>query len=162
MNAKFESRVVLLAALLCAGTILAACGHDHNSFYPSLADADKAGETTHSWIPEFLPKTSRNIHEAHDLSPEYEWCAFEFDPADSDSLKRALTPVDQPTEVANRIPNPHVSWWPQVLTGDLKAGQIHEAGLRTYLFRRRVNAVETAGYLFAINWQKGQGFFYAR
>ena len=162
MNAQLQSRIVLLAALLCAGTILAACGHDHNSFYPLLADADRDGEITHGWVPEFLPKTSRNVHEAHDLSPEYEWCAFDFDPAESTGLKDTIKSTDPLLKSVMTIPNPHVSWWPQALKGTLNVEELHSVGLQLYVFRRPANAVETATYLFAVDWQKGRGYFYTR
>jgi hypothetical protein len=159
MNAKLQSRIVLLAALLWTGTILAACGHDHEPFYSSLADADKNGEITRGWVPEFLPKSSRDIRLAYDLSPSREWCGFQFDPADSATLKGTLRPADH---LVRTIPNPHVSWWPQVLTGTLNVDEISRSGLQLYLFTRPANAVDTEMYLFAIDWQRGRGFFFSR
>jgi hypothetical protein len=42
----------------------------YEAFYPSLADARKDGAIIRGWIPdEFLPRSSRSIHEVHDLSP---------------------------------------------------------------------------------------------
>jgi hypothetical protein len=162
MNAKLQYRIVLLAALLGAGTIFAACGHDHEPFYSSLADADKNGEITRGWVPEFLPKSSRDIHLAYDLSPSREWCGFQFDPADSASLNDKLKPADQLPESVRTIPNPRVSWWPRILIGDLKIDEIRRSGLQLYVFTRPANAVDTATYLFAVDWKKERGFFFTQ
>lgn len=160
MKPKPEAKAAFLVALFCAAAIFLGCGHDHNSFYPTLADADNDGETTHGWIPDFLPKTSRNIHEAHDLSPEDEWCAFEFDPADSATLRQALKPLGDLHD--REIPNPRVSWWPRLLTGNVSVDKIQPSGLQLYLFTRQADAVQTAAYTFVIDWNKAQGYFFTR
>lgn len=77
-----SSKAFLLLAVLCVGLascLVAGCGDRRQSFYPSLADADKAEASARSWIPnDLLPGSSRAIHEVHEISPSTEWCAFEF------------------------------------------------------------------------------------
>jgi hypothetical protein len=82
---------MLLACCCAVILVIASCNrHDNESFYPVVSDAEKDGAITRGWIPEFLPKTSRNIHETHDLSPSTEWATFEFEPRDSETLRSAL------------------------------------------------------------------------
>lgn len=159
-----RARKSLSVAVLCAGLIsaLVAChGDRQESFYPSLAAADKDGAITRGWIPDdLLPTHSRDIHEIHELSPSTEWCAFEFPAADSDSLEKSLQSVDVLPPAVRRVPNPGVSWWPPVLTGTLDTEAIHKAGLHLYAIERPATSVTSDVLLFAIDWEKGRGFFY--
>jgi hypothetical protein len=159
---KIRPGMTLLFAAVCFATTFMSCGHDHDSLYTSLADADKAGEITHGWIPDFLPKTSRNIHVLDDLSPQREWCAFEFDPTDSTTMRQDLKPVDRLSEtVITRIPNPHVPWWPHSLTGNLNVDEIRRSGLQLYIItRQQASARRIQAYLVAVDWQKDRGFFF--
>jgi hypothetical protein len=131
------------------------------SFYPSLAEAGKDGAITRGWIPDdLLPRSSREIHEIHDLSPNTEWCAFEFAAADSENLRKNLKSVDAlPTSVRG-VPNPEVSWWPNMLKGTLDGERIHREGFDLYTVETPSTSVTTDILLFAIDWSKGRGFFY--
>src|SRR6185437_1517957 len=146
--------IVLGLGLSC---ILIACGgHDVQTFYPSLADADRNGAITRGWIPYFLPSSSRSIHVVGDLSPSTEWCAFEFLPADSQSLRKKLkNSVDVLPQSISRVPNPRVPWWPAILKGTINAARVHEAGFELYVLVEPATSVTTSTSLFAINWQKG-------
>jgi hypothetical protein len=128
--------------------------NDHSeSFYPSLAEAGKDGATTRGWIPdELLPRSSRAIHEIHDLSPSTEWCAFEFVPTDSQNLLTNLKRVDVPPPSVSHVPNPGVSWWPSVLAGNLDVQKIRNAGFDLYFMERPATSVGSAVWLFAIDW----------
>jgi hypothetical protein len=133
------------------------------SFYPSLSDAVKDGAIDRGWIPDdLLPTSSRSIHEIHDLSPSTEWCAFEFLPTDSQKLITNLKHVDSVPASLKRVPNPGVSWWPPVLSGNLNAKRIRKMGFVLYMTQRPATSVTTETWLFAIDWAKGRGFFYSR
>jgi hypothetical protein len=142
--------------------LLAGCRRHNERFYATLADADKAGELTRGWIPEYLPQSSRNIHEI-DGSPTFEYCAFDFSPADSQNLKAAIMPVDSLPEWARQIRNPRVSWWPAVLTGRLDVHAIHNGGFELYTHSESetVSGTGTVSYLFAIDWARGRVLFYS-
>jgi hypothetical protein len=142
-------------------SVLLGCGGDRReSFYPSLADTDKAGAITHGWIPDdSLPGSSRAMHEIHEISPSTEWCAFEFLPTDAQFLRKNLKSVDALPPSVRRVPSPGVSWWPALLKGNLDAGKIHREGFDLYLVERR-GSVTTDVLLFAIDWPNGRGFFY--
>src|SRR2546427_3277989 len=157
------SKAFLLMAL-CVGLGLLpwGCGHDSESFYSSLADADKDGAITRGWIPnDLLPGSSREIHEVHDISPSTEWCAFEFLPTDSQRLLKNLKSVDALPPPVKHIPSPHVSWWPSVLKGNLEVEKIRKAGFQLYVVERPETSVTTEILLFAIAWPEGRGFFYS-
>lgn len=142
-------------------TLSAACGGSHRvSSYASLADADKDGAITRGWIPEFLPASSRNIHETHENSGDVEWCAFECSPRDSQELQKALKSVDSIPVSVQHIPNPRVAWWPAVLTGHVDVNRVRSARLQLYIVEMPVNSVTSEIRLFAVDWTKGTGFFY--
>jgi hypothetical protein len=154
----------LVLALLCVGLtfVLFACQSDRReSFYPAFADAEKGGAITRGWIPSFLPESSHAIHEVHDMSPSTEWCAFEFSPGDSERLRRSLKIVDALPRSMQRVPKPGVSWWPVLLQGNLEVEKIRNAGFELQMVERSETAVSTEVLLFALDWQKGRGFFYS-
>jgi hypothetical protein len=132
----------------------------YESFYPSLSEAAKDGAISRGWIPDdLLPSSSRAIHEAHDLSPSREWCAFEFAPTDSSKFLRNLNRADVPPASIRHVPNPNVAWWPPVLVGNLEADKIHKAGFEIFVAERQATSVTTEVWLFAINRTEGRGFF---
>jgi hypothetical protein len=158
------SRAFLLLAALCVGLavfFVAGCGDHQESFYPSLADADKAEAISHGWIPDdLLPASSRAIHSVVEVSPSREWCAFEFLTADSQNLRKNLKPVGVLPASVKHIPNPGASWWPALLRGNLDARKIRTAGLELYVVERPGTSVSKEVFVFAIDWAKGRGFFY--
>jgi hypothetical protein len=126
----------------------------------SLADAQKDGAIDRGWIPDFLPESSRAIHEVHDISPLTTWCTFEFLPSDSQGLRKSLKGVNAPTPSVSRVPNPGKSWWPAVLQGNLDIQKIHGMGFELYVIVAPDTPSSTEVLLFAIDWAKGHGFFY--
>jgi len=138
------------------------CSGDHfESFYPSLADAEKDGAITRGWIPgDILPPSSRTIHVVGELSPSKEWCAFEFLPTGSESFLKNLKSVDALPPQVKHIRSPDMSWWPSVLEGNLDVEKIHKAGFQLFVVERPANSVDMGIYLFAVDWSKGHGFFY--
>jgi hypothetical protein len=152
----------LIVTWIVVARLSASLSDRYESFYPSLAEAAKDGAITRGWIPnEFLPRSSRSIHEVHDLSPSREWCAFEFVPTDSQDLLANLRHVDVPPPSISHVPRPGVSWWPSVLVGNLDVEKIHKAGFDLYFVERPATSVTTEYWLFAIDWSKGRGFFYS-
>jgi hypothetical protein len=153
--------MMALAILLFLGCTLLGChGDRRESFYPSLADARKDGAIDRGWIPDFLPESSRSIHELHDLSPSTAWCAFEFLPTDSAVLRKSLKADAGSLSRVRRVPDPGKSWWPAVLAGDLDDAKIHGAGFELYALVEPETASTKEVLLFAIDWSNGRGFFY--
>jgi hypothetical protein len=147
---------------LCLASFLLGCsGERRESFYPSLADADKDGAITRGWIPDdLLPGSSRAIHEVHEISPSTEWCAFEFLSQDSQGLRKNLKSVDALPASVRRVPSPGVSWWPAVLKGNLDIDNIHKAGFELYVVEKPATSANTDILLFAVDWPKARAFFY--
>ena len=156
--------VVAVLVLIVSWVVVSRVFNDRfESFYPSLAEADKDGAITRGWVPdEFLPRTSRSIHEVHDLSPSTEWCAFEFVPTDSQNIFANLKRVDVLPQPVRHVPSPGVSWWPSVLAGDLDVEKIHKAGFDLYFVEKPATSVTTAVWLFAVDGSNGRGYFYSR
>jgi hypothetical protein len=151
----------LITAWVVILRLSASLSDRYESFYPSLAEAAKDGAIARGWIPdEFLPRSSRSIHELHDLSPSREWCAFEFVPADSQNLLANLQHVDVLPTSVRHVPSPRLSWWPSVLLGNLDVEKIHKAGFDLYFVERPASSLTTAHWLFAIDFSRGRGFFY--
>ncbi len=140
---------------------LAGCHSDrHESFYPSLADARRDGAIDRGWIPDFLPESSRSIHELHDLSPSTQWCAFEFPPAEAPALHKRLKSDGSSIPPVRHVPDPGKTWWPKLLAGDLDARKIHGAGLDLYEIAEPETASTNEVLLIAIDWVEGRGFSY--
>jgi hypothetical protein len=142
--------------------LLLGCHDDrHESFYPALADAQKDGATDRGWVPDdLLPGSVHSIHEVHDLSPSVEWCAFEFASEDSKKLRSGLKAINTLPGPLHRVPNPHVKWWPTVLTGKLDMGAVQGRGFELFTVERVETSISKDIYLFAIDWQRERGYFY--
>ena len=161
-NAKnrFRACAVLLGMCFAASALLQGCGGRKEYSYATLADAVKAGEISRGWIPDYLPTSSHAIHIVYDPSSPRTWCAFEFSPADSQSLKKNLTSVDGLPQQLKRVDGPGASWWPDLLKGDLDVARFHESGFDAYVAEEPDVQSSTDLVLFAIAWTKGRGFFY--
>ncbi len=162
-NGLLRPKAPLLVTVLCVGLacVLVACHSDRReSSYTSLADAKKDGAIDRGWIPDFLPESSRAIHEVHDMSPSTTWCAFEFLPSDSQGLRKSLKSVGELAPSVRHVPNPGESWWPAMLDGNLDVGKIQKAGFELYMIEAPETPSSTEVLLFAIDWAKGHGFFY--
>lgn len=144
------------------GFLAISCEGRRESFYPSFADAQKDGAVDRGWIPDFLPPSSRSIHEVHKNSPSIGWCSFDFLVGDSQSLRNTIKSLDQLPTTAKRVPNPGESWWPAALEGNLDLKAIHDTGLDLYIFSRPETSVTREVLLFAIDWRRGHGFVYLR
>jgi hypothetical protein len=162
MNTKRTIAIAATFSLLIL-SCLSGCRRDQTEwFYASLADVKNAKPSAQSWIPDdILPSTSHNIHAAGELSPSREWCAFEFSPSDSETSLKTISKADTLPEEVGNVPNPRKDWWPSILIGDLNVEQIRKAGLQLFVSEKPANAVNTMIYLFALNSQKGRGYFFS-
>jgi hypothetical protein len=140
--------------------VLMGCGHDNESFYAARSDAEKKGEFDRGWLPDFLPKSSHSIHLAYDLSPSREWCGFEFDRDDAETLLSSVKPANPLALPIARIPDPRVQWWPKTLEGNLNAQAIQGAGFELYSVIKPVSQAQNETLIFAIDRKNGHGYFY--
>jgi hypothetical protein len=159
--------VRLLTVALCCFVLLSAfvgCRnhHDTEAFYATRVEAEKSGEFSRGWLPDFLPSSSRSIDLGYDLSPSQVWCAFDFDVADKDAFLSSVKSIDRLAPPITQVPSPHVKWWPKSLEGNLDAQKIRENGFALYSATRPATQVENETWIFAINWAKGRGYFFGR
>jgi len=153
--------ILLIAAWLVFTRLSAKLNDRYESFYLSLAEADKDGAITRGWIPaDILPSGSRAIHEVHDLSPSREWCSFEFASDDAEKLRKNLKRIDLLPPSVRVVRDPDVAWWPTALKGNLDTERIRNSGFDLYQIEIPANSVTTDVLLFAVDWSKGRGFFY--
>lgn len=131
-----------------------ACSDTFESHYASKAEAENAGEIQRGWLPAFLPDRISDIHLMYDLDTNQTWCSFRFSAEDASALRQALTKMTPPEVSSSPIRPAKADWWPQALEGELKPETIEKAGLELYK--------KNGSTVFAIDWEKGQGFFYYR
>lgn len=156
-------RTRVAACCLILVSFLADCGHDQDHFYATRLDAEKSGEFQRGWLPDFLPRSSQDIHLTYDNSPSEEWCGFQFDPADAEKLVSGLKFFDPHSPPIQRITNPRVRWWPKFLQGDLNsemAEKAAQAGFSLFSRTRPMFEAENEVLVLAIDRKNGRGYFY--
>jgi hypothetical protein len=152
---------LFVAVCFCLACVFAGCNDDRTqSFYPSLADAEKDGAIERRWLPDVLPRSSSNIHVTGDLSPSRVWCVFEFLPSDSEQFRKALKQVDALPPSLAIVTKPGMSWWPSFLEGNLDPKRIHDAGLQLYVVEEPATASTRVLDLIVIDWTKRRAFLY--
>jgi hypothetical protein len=121
----------------------------------------REGGRDHSWLdPRLRAHEFSCIHIVYDPSSPRTWCAFEFSPADSQSLKKNLTSADVLPQELKRVDSPGAPWWPDFLKGDLDVARFHGNGFDAYVGEESDVQSSTDLVLFAIDWTKGRAFFY--
>lgn len=154
------ARVMLGLGIAAA---LLACGERPiESSYKSMLEAKQEGAIDHGWIPDYLPASSRDIHEVHRISNPVGWCSFEFSPSDSEALRKSLQTLGHRTLSYERIESPSKTWWPALLEGNLNIRDVNANGYELFVISKPEQDAmhRTFEYLFLINWSKGAGFFY--
>ncbi|MEK6712968.1 MAG: hypothetical protein AABY41_02085 [Nitrospirota bacterium] len=83
--------------------------------YPNYEAAIKASTVgAGKWIPEFLPPSSKNIHERHNIDTNEVWLFFSFNYlSDIEDLEKSCKRVAFHNIVFPRYPG---VWWPKTLS----------------------------------------------
>jgi hypothetical protein len=87
--------IALLAVFVIGG--LAYCIHLENPTqrFATYEEAQRAGAMAEGrWIPSFLPKSSTNIVETHDIDTNALEIRFEYAPGDLDSIRKECAAVE--------------------------------------------------------------------
>ncbi len=153
-------RIFLAVACIAMSVLLQSCGKRQEKFYPSLADAAKAGEVTRGWLPGFIPGSSQNLHLLYDPSSPRTFAAFDFAPKDAQRLTDHLTVVDQLPSSVSHIAAPRLSWWPDFLKGDISLTTLRGRALGIYVVLEPDVQEKTRTVLFVIDGSKGHAFLY--
>ncbi len=157
---RLSAGVLLAVVCIATSLLLQSCGKREEKFYPSLADAAKAGEITRGWLPGFIPGSSHNLHLLYDPSSPRTFAAFDFAPNDAQGLTDKLTVVDQLPSSVRHISPPKLSWWPDFLKGDIRLTKLRGRALGVYVAREPDVHEKTRTVLFVIDRSNSHAFFY--
>lgn len=156
-----SSSVGRIAGIISVTLCLVACGNKlRESTYHTLADARQDRAIERGWIPDYLPQSSRDIHEIHRIEHSKTWCMFEFLQSDSESLRRTLKAAEKSRLTDMRIESPGASWWPSEFDGNLDVKSINREGYELLAFEESASAYKPSIYLFMIDWSSGRAYFY--
>ena len=102
-------RVEKIGVVLLISGVAVGCWERPEIAYPDLQAAKDAGAIERGWIPVWIPPTSYDLRETHDLDSNRSMLAFKYSPRD------APRPLDVCAEVhAGQLQDVpfRVSWWP--------------------------------------------------
>ena len=99
---------------------MVSCGRGVEDMDVTYADrnaAEEDGAFTRGWLPNFIPKSVRDIHESHNLDTNRGWLSFEFDAGDDGTMLARLSPMKTDGVRLPAFPvTKQGSWWPETLT----------------------------------------------
>lgn len=105
--------ICIIAALLTT-----ACVETLDNRYASYAEAVADEAVPHGWVPAWLPLSSRNIRETHNIDTNHFMVKFEFPEAESGFIPAGCVearPASLPRAPFSR------SWWPADIPGPATA-----------------------------------------
>jgi hypothetical protein len=119
--------------LLLLLIFLNGCGEIIEDQYPTLKEA--ATEIEQGWIPKFLPSSSKNIREVHDLDTNRGIITFVFDASEADTFTGRLkaVPKNQLSQIECPVA-PRKSWWPEFLEAGRLSAAVEGQKLDVYEF----------------------------
>jgi hypothetical protein len=151
---KISLRLVFLFVLLLG------CSEIKDSFYINIDAARKDGAIERGWIPDFLPTSSYEIYERHDLDTNTVWLRFKFDKKDEKQLISLIKEVKFDEIDSIEFIAPDVKWWPK--TVNKESTKNRQSGLKLYK--------RTSGYydnqqkivpgFFIIDWNSDTGYYW--
>ena len=110
-----SQRLALIGSL--AACLVAGCGpsYERTEHYPTREDALRAGAFDRGWLPEWLPASSREIWETHNLDSNEIYVKFEFNRAELEGCLKAAHAVLIEEKKRPQLPTISESWWPKKL-----------------------------------------------
>jgi len=72
--------------ILLSAAFAASCGETMESHYPDRAAAVAGGAIKRGWLPEWLPRSARNIEAWHDLDTNRTIASFSYEASDAPVL----------------------------------------------------------------------------
>jgi hypothetical protein len=82
-----------MGAVLFAALVATTCGDRPEVFYPHAAEAQADGAIDRGWVPGWMPKSARDLHEVHDLDTNKSMLMFAFDANDAPNLSASCRQV---------------------------------------------------------------------
>lgn len=95
--------------MLLAGIALSGCSEVQEAAYTNLQAAKAAGAIERGWIPEWMPQSSTNLREAHNLDTNRSSLSLRFSADERWSPPancQSIGPLDAP------VPRIRLRWWP--------------------------------------------------
>ena len=87
-----------------------------HSSYPTYEAAVQDGAIRRGWVPEFLPRSARQIQEVHNIDTNEIWLGFDFAEEDRSALVSACTMIPASVVRLPRNPSPRFTLsWPREL-----------------------------------------------
>lgn len=121
------------------------------SVYPNFEAAIKAKAVGEGkWVPDFLPPSSTNIREKHNLDTNEQWLSFHFTGDIASHISLCKQTIMQEIVYPRRSPG---NWWPQTL---LQNSANQESKNYVYYTCRENNFVGN----MAINFKKSDGYYW--
>jgi hypothetical protein len=154
MLPEFRWRSVIVVIIV--SNILFGCNERPTAYYPTWQEAMKEGAVTRGWIPSFLPKSSTNISETHDLDTNAGAFCFSAPSADLDLLvsQLKLVPASRFSTIGPWIDG-STTWWPSALRKKRFSELVEKEGFGIYE-KPETNDQISSGriWYFAINVSK--------
>lgn len=151
-----------LCSILALAMVVTSCGSYERptAHYSTWQEVVKNGAATRGWIPSFLPNSSTNISERHDLDTNAGAFCFFAPTSDLELLVSQLERV--PTSRFDAIGpwiNGSPTWWPPILVKRRLNELVKNDGFDIY---QKVESTPQSGgagvWYFAINVSKGIGY----
>lgn len=98
-------------AVIAVSVVLVACSEQVDEAYPTLAEAVAAGAIERGWLPSWLPDSSKDILESHDLDTNVSALSLHFSEGQSwapPASCKQVPPTSVPRAIGGR------SWPPDV------------------------------------------------
>ena len=126
--------------------LLLSCSDTIEEEYRNIKEAEKDGAIIRGWIPSWLPKSTSEIKEVHDLDINSSILAFIFDPNETWDIENNCKRID-----ASEVPKPSIKrkWWP----GTVPPGNFVTPAHSFY-------SCEDGGAYLAVAYKHGLGYFW--
>lgn len=125
--------------------IVSACSERIEVKYGSFGEAVEAGAVERGWIPDFLPSSSTQIRDVHDLDTNEGWLRFEYASEDREALVGRLIPASTSELTAAPLRDPRVDWWDHERLLALAEGEAGASVYRSVESNRLVLLLPTHG-----------------
>ena len=152
--------IALTISVAILGGMLFSCyqGETITTHYLNWAGVKQDEAVERGWIPAFLPTSSTNIFEQHNIDSNCGVIAFSATPSDLISLAASLeeVPANRFQEIGPCLMSKE-SWWPSELRNRHLQDLVENGEFKIYA-KTNGSAQEPVNWYFAINRQKGVGF----
>jgi hypothetical protein len=107
--------------LLCPWLLilLVSCGRSADDFETTYANrqaAEEDGAFVRGWLPDFVPNSTMNIRESHNVDTNECWLVFDFDKSKENAIVVELSIPSGTPQLPRSSSTQRRNWWPRALT----------------------------------------------